>query len=155
MGTTHGPGIPTFLTPLQESEFRRKQAETQIRDAEERNVVFDADPSPDAEITSEMIDPEVPLGILDDEGNIVVDPTDVTTAIGTPGQRERPKERIIDAGHVEKCVTDVRELVGNFFQSKVMVVTFSRLVRPMGLTWKRRRPCPRPSRWVTRKPRRV
>lgn len=74
-------------------------------------MVFDADPSSDAEITSEVVDPEVPLGVMDDEGNIVANPTDVSTAVGISDQRAISKERIIDAGHVEKCVTDVRELV--------------------------------------------
>ena len=124
LGTIRGPGIPSFLTPLQESELRRKQAEAQIRDAEKRKVVFDADPSPDAEITSEAIDPEVPLGVMDGEGNIVTNPTDMGTAdVGASGQRVNSGERIIDAGHVEKCVTDVRELVGGLFQSQAIVMT--------------------------------
>ncbi|KAF9645068.1 DNA-binding protein [Thelephora ganbajun] len=123
LGTVRGPGIPSFLTPLQESELRRKQAEAQIRDAEKRKIVFDADPSPDTEITSEVIDPEVPLGVMDDEGNVVTNPTDVSTAVGKFAQRAISKERIIDAGHAEKYVTDVRELVGNFSRSRVAVVT--------------------------------
>lgn len=118
LGTVRGPGIPSFLTPLQETELRRKQAEAQIRDAEKRNVVFDVDPSPDAEITSEVIDPEVPLGFMDGEGNIVTSPIDASTAVSKLGQRAISKERIIDAGHVQKCVTDVRELVCTLFQSR-------------------------------------
>jgi hypothetical protein len=110
-----GPGVPSFLTPLQESELRRKQTEAQIRDAEDRKVVFGADPSPDTEITSEVVDPDAPLGIMDDEGNIVANPTDASTAVGKSDQRAISKERIIDAGHVEKCVTDVRELVCALF----------------------------------------
>ena len=78
-------------------------------------MVFDADPSPDADITSEAIDPEVPLGVMDDEGNIITNPTNASMALGASGQRTNPKERIIDAGHVEKCVTDVRELVSKLF----------------------------------------
>jgi hypothetical protein len=124
LGTTHAPGIPSFLTPLQEVELRRKQAEAQIKDAEKRKVVFDADPSPDAEITSEAIDPESPLGFMDDEGNIVTNPTGVRAAVGTPGQSMASKERIIDAGHVEKCVADVRELVGNLVRSQTITLTF-------------------------------
>ena len=116
MGTVRGPGIPSFLTPLQESELRRKQAEAQIRDAEKRKVIFEADPSLAAEITREVIDPEVPLGVMDNEGNIVTKPMDVTPAVVTSGGRVVSEERIIDAGHVEKCVTDVRELVGNLLQ---------------------------------------
>ena len=88
-----------------------------MRDSEKRKVIFDADPSPDAEITSEAIDPEVPLGVMDDEGNIVIKPTGVNTGIGEFDQRAISKERIIDAGHVEKCVTDVRELVCTLFES--------------------------------------
>ena len=122
-GTIRGPGIPSFLTPLQESELRRKQAEAHLRDAEERKVVFDADPSPDAEITSEMIDPEVPLGVMDDEGNITTDPAGVGIVVDPSGHKAASKEKIIDAGHVEKCVTDVRDLVGNFSQSQLTVVT--------------------------------
>ena len=106
-------------------------------------MVFDADPSPDAEITSEAIDPEVPLGVMDDEGNIVADLTDVSMAVDTSGQRATPKERMIDAGHVEKCVTDVRELVGNLFQAQAPVVIFVRRVRHMRLAWKRHRCYPR------------
>ena len=87
-------------------------------------MVFDADPSPDAEITSEVIDPEVPLGIMDDEGNIVTSPTDSSMAVGKSGQRPISKERIIDAGHAEKHITDVRELVGTSFRSRLIVVTF-------------------------------
>jgi len=87
-------------------------------DAEERKVVFDADPSPDAEITSEVIDPDVPLGVMDDEGNIIAHSTGVGMAVGASGQTVTPKERIIDAGQVEKCVTDVRELVGILFNSR-------------------------------------
>lgn len=117
MGTVRGPGTPSLLTPLQESELRKKQADAQIRDAEDRKVVFDADPSPDAEITSEVIDPDVPLGVMDDEGNIVTDPADVRAAVGNSDQRAISMERIIHAGHAEKCVTDVRELVGALFQS--------------------------------------
>jgi len=116
LGTVRGPGIPSFLTPLQESELRRKQAEAQIRDAEKRKVIFEADPSLAAEITREVIDPEVPLGVMDNEGNIVTKPMDVTPAVVTSGGRVVSEERIIDAGHVEKCVTDVRELVGNLLQ---------------------------------------
>jgi hypothetical protein len=123
LGTVRGPGIPSFLTPLQESELRRKQAEAQIRDAENRKVVFDADPSPDVEITSEVIDPELPLGVMDDEGNIVTNQTGIA-AIGKSGQRPASKERIIDAGHVEKHITDVRELVSSLFQSQLTVMTF-------------------------------
>jgi len=122
-GTVHGPGIPSFLTPLQESELRRKQTEAQIRDAENRKVFFDADPSPDAEITSEVIDPEGPLGIMDNEGNIVTNPTGSSTTVGRSGQRPIPKERVIDAGHAEKHITDVRELVGALLQSRFIVVT--------------------------------
>ena len=117
-GTARRPAVPTLLTPLQESELRRKQAEAQIRDAGERKVVFDADPSPDAEITREVIDPEVPLGVMDDEGNIIADPKGLGMAIGTSRRAVTPKERIIDAGHIEKCVTDVRELVGNLFNNR-------------------------------------
>jgi hypothetical protein len=120
LGTARGPVIPSLLTPLQESEFRRKQAEAQIRDAETRTVVFDADPSPDAEITSEAIDPEVPLGIMDEDGNIVANPTDVEIS----NQKAFTQERIIDAGLFEKCATDVRELVSSFFRSQVIVATF-------------------------------
>lgn len=127
-GTISGPGIPPFPTPLQEAEFRRKQAETQIRDAERRNVMFNADPSPDAVITSEAIDPETPLGIMDDEGNIITNPTDAGTAIDPPDQRVTHKERIIDVGHMEKCVMDVRELVSSLFnlrfRSEVTIVAF-------------------------------
>jgi hypothetical protein len=108
--------MPSVLTPLQESEFRRKQAEAQVRDAEKRKVVFDADPSPDAEITSEAIDPEAPLGIMDVDGNLAANLMDVTAKASS-------KERIIDVGLAEKCVTDVRELVGSSFQSHVFVVT--------------------------------
>lgn len=108
MGEVGAPGAPSLLTPLQESEFRRKQAEAQIRDAETRNIVFDADPSPDAEITSEMVDPDVPLGIMDEDGNIVANPADVRIS----DQSAFSQERIIDVGYTEKCVKDVRELVG-------------------------------------------
>lgn len=111
LGTVRGPGVPSFLTPLQESELRRKQAEAQVMDAEMRRVVFDADPSPDAEITSEAIDPELPLGVMNDEGGIITDLTDAGITAGGPEQSPIFKERVIDAGHVEKCVTDVRELV--------------------------------------------
>lgn len=114
LGMTRGPGVPSFLTPLQESELRKKQAETQIRDADQRKVVFSADPSPDAEITSGAIDSEMPLGLMNEVGDIVANPTDVTRAVEISGQKVF-SERIIDAGHVEKCVTDVRELVGSFF----------------------------------------
>ena len=124
LGTARGPGAPSSLTPLQESELRRKQTEAQITDAEKRKVVFDADPSPDAEITSEVIDFEVPLGVMDDEGNIVANPTDASTAVGRSNQRATSKERIVDAGHVERFVTDVRELVCILFQSQPIVVTF-------------------------------
>ena len=115
-GTIRGPRIPPLLTPLQESELRKKQAEAQGRDAKKRKVVFNADPSPDAEITSETIDPEVPLGVMDDEGNIITNPIDVSAAIGSPGQGANTRERVIDAGHPEKFIMDVRELVGNLFQ---------------------------------------
>ena len=108
LGTVRGPGNHSLLTPLQESEFRRKQAEAQIRDAEARKVVFNADPSPDAEITCEVIDPEVPLGVMDEDGNVVTKPTDVRIS----GQNAFSQERIIDVGYSEKCVTDIRELVG-------------------------------------------
>lgn len=123
-GTVRGPGVPSSLTSLQESELRRKQAEAQITDAEQRKVVFDADPSPDAEITSEVIDLEVPLGVMDDEGNIVANPTDASTVVGRSDQGATPKERIVDAGHVGKFVTDVRELVRTLFQSQPIVVMF-------------------------------
>jgi hypothetical protein len=116
-GTVREPGAHSLLTPLQEVEFRRKQAEAQIRDAEKRTVVFDADPSPDAEITSEAVDPDVPVGVLGDDGNIVASPANATSTVGIPGQDATPQERIIDVGHVEKCVTDVRELVGFLFRS--------------------------------------
>ena len=86
-------------------------------------MVFDADPSPDAEITSEAIDPEIPLGIIDDDGNIVANPEDVSATVGNSGQRAVSKERIIHAGHAEKCVMDVRELVSTVFQSQLIVVT--------------------------------
>lgn len=81
-------------------------------------MVFDADPSSDAEITSEAIDPDAPLGIMDDNGNIVAYPAGASTADGIPGQKVLSKERIIDVGHAEKCVTDVRELVGPSFNHK-------------------------------------
>lgn len=123
-GTVHGPGNPSCLTPLEESEFRRKQAEEQIRDAEIRKVVFDADPSPDAEITGEAIGPEVPLGVMDEDGNIVANPTDMTRAIRMSGQAVFSEERVIDAGHAERCVTDVRELVGSLFRWQSLVATF-------------------------------
>lgn len=123
LGTVRGPGVPSFLTPLQESELRRKQAEAQVRDAETRRVVFDADPSPDAEITSEAIDPELPLGVINDEGGIVTDLTDVGMTTGEPEQSPIFKERVIDAGHVEKCVTDVRELVSILRRSYSVAVT--------------------------------
>ncbi|KAF9789652.1 HORMA-domain-containing protein [Thelephora terrestris] len=110
-GMARAPGIPSFPTPLQEAEFRRKQAEAQLRDAEQRKVVFDADPSPVAEITSEVVDPGVPLGVMDDDGNIVASPTDLTTVVAVAGQKAPSKEKIVDVGHAEKCVTDVRELV--------------------------------------------
>jgi hypothetical protein len=118
------PGIPSFPTPLQEAEFRRKQAEAQLRDAEQRKVVFDADPSPVAEITSEVVDPEVPLGVMDDDGNIVASPTDVTTVVAVAGQKAPSTEKIVDVGHAEKCVTDVRELVRCLPQLQVIVTTF-------------------------------
>jgi hypothetical protein len=119
-----GPGIPSFLTPLQESEFRRKQTQAQIEDAEKRKVRFDADPSLDAEITSVVIDPEAPLGVMGGEGNIVSNPTDEGAIVGASDRRTTSKERIIDAGQVEKCATDVRELVGNVFLSQAIIVTF-------------------------------
>lgn len=102
-GTARGPGSPSRLTPLQEAEFRRKQVSAQVKDAEKRNVVFDADPSPDSEITSEAIDLEVPLGVMDADGKIVTNSMGMITS-----------ERIIDAGHTEKCVMDVGDLVGSF-----------------------------------------
>lgn len=64
-----------------------------------------------------MIDPEVPLGVMDSEGNIVTDQTGLGVVVDTSGQTVTPKERIIDAGHVEKCVTDVRELVRDSIQN--------------------------------------
>ena len=112
-----GPGIPSFLTPFQESEFRRKQTEAQIEDAEKRKVRFDADPSLDAEITSMVIDPEAPLGVMGG------DPTDEGAIVGASDRRTTSEERIIDAGQVEKCATDVRELVGNVFLSRATIVT--------------------------------
>lgn len=117
LGTVRGPGIPSFLTPFQESEFRRKQTEAQLRDAEKRKVMFDAGPSSGVEITSEAIDPELPLGIMGDDGNIVPNPADSTAATGVSSQKAFSGERVIDAGHVEKCVTDVRELVCSYLQS--------------------------------------
>ena len=95
-----------------------------MRDADERKVVFDADPSPDVEITSQAIDPEVPLGIMDEGGNIAPNPTEVARTIGISGQKATPEERIIDAGHAEKRITDVRELVGFLFLSQVVFTTF-------------------------------
>jgi len=79
--------------------------------------VFDADPSSAAGITSEAIDPEIPLSIMGDDGNIVPNPADSTTATGVSGQKAASNERVIDAGHVEKCVTDFRELVCPFLQA--------------------------------------
>jgi len=61
---------------------------------------------------------------MDDEGNIVTDQRGLGMVVGTSGQIVTPTERIIDAGHVEKCVTDVRELVGDFFQYHLITVTF-------------------------------
>ena len=122
-GIVRGPGAPSFLTSLQEVELRRKQTEAQVRDAENRRVVFDADPSPDAEITSEVIDPELPLGVMNDEGNIITDPTDAGMAAGEPEQSPMFKERVIDVGHVEKCVADVRELVSDLCRSYSVAVT--------------------------------
>ena len=105
-------------------------------------MVFDADPSPDAEITSEVIDPEVPLGIMDDEGNIVANPTDTSTAVGESDQRAISKEKIIDAGHVEKCVTDVRELVCILLQSQPIVVTFFQALSSHGVGVEKTQPLP-------------
>ena len=73
-GTAHGLAIPSSLTHLQEFELRREKVQAQFRDAEDRRVVFDADPSPDAEIPSEVIDHEVLLGVMD--------PTDVCELVG-------------------------------------------------------------------------
>ena len=142
LGTVHRPGVPSFLTSLQESELRRKQAEIQIRDADKRKVVFDVDPSLDAETTSEVIDPEVPLGVMDDEGNIVANPTDASTVVGKSDQRAISKERIIDAGHVEKCVTDVRELVCTPFQSQPIVVTIFQALSSHGVGIEKTQPLP-------------
>ena len=86
-----------------------------MRDAAKRRVVFDADPSPDAEIMNEAIDPGSPLGIMDQVENIVGNPTDVTRAVGIPGQKTIPEGRIVDAGQVEECAMDIRELVGSLF----------------------------------------
>ena len=141
-GTVRGPGIPSFLSSLQDSELRRKQTEAQIRDAEKRKVVFDADPSPDAEITSEVIDPEVSLGVMDDEGNIVANPAGASTAVGKSDQRAIPKERIIDAGYVEKCVTDVRELVRTLFQLQPIVVTSFQALSSHGVGIEKTQPLP-------------
>jgi len=134
-----GPGNPSFLTPLQESELRRKQAQAQIRDAEKRKVVFDADPSPDAEITSEAIDPEAPLGVMDDEGNIVATPTD---ALRGQGQRAISRERVIDVGYVEKCVVDVRELVCTLLQPQPIIVTLFQALSSDGIGIEKTQPLP-------------
>ena len=83
-------------------------------------MAFDADPSPDAEITSEAIDPELPLGVMNDEG----------MAAGEPGQSPIFKERVIDVGHVEKCVADVRELVSVLCRSYSVAVTLLQALSP-------------------------
>jgi len=105
-------------------------------------VVFDADPSPDAEITSEVIDLEVPLGVMDDQGNIVANPTNASTVIGRSDQRATSEERVIYAGHVEKCVTDVRELVCTLFRSQPIVVTFFQALSSHEVGIERTQPLP-------------
>lgn len=93
-------------------------------------------------ITSEAIDPEAPLGVMDDEGNIVVTPTDANTAVGGQGQRAISRERIIDAGHVEKCVTDVRELVCTLFQLQSIIVTLFQALSSDGVGIEKTQPLP-------------
>jgi len=105
-------------------------------------VVFDADPSSDAEITNEVVDLEVPLGVMDDEGNIVANPTDASMAVGKSDQGAISKERIIDAGHVEKCVTDVRELVCTLLQSQPIAVTFFQALSSHGVGIEKTQPLP-------------
>lgn len=74
--------------------------------------MFDADPSPHMKIAGENIDPEVPLGILDEEGNIVTNLTNSSRTAHMSDQNSL-SEKIVDAGRVEKCVADVRELVSS------------------------------------------
>lgn len=74
--------------------------------------MFEADPSPHSEITSNATDLETPLGIMDDDGNILTNPTHMARAVRLSTQGAFLAERIINAGRIENCVTDVRELVG-------------------------------------------